>query len=253
MSANPWELEEAYRAVAERHGTKIAEVTMLELVDNDVSPEELDGILERWILTGKPSLPEEIAPPIAPPARRSKRLPKPYTDDELRRLYAAARPDVAAVMHLMHETGMRSAEVLTLTCEQARSWPAPRRWRWRAPAVRIIGKGDKERVVVFTREAVKAAHVLLGYGEPRELLVPWSDRGLRYVVAETGKAAGVHAHPHRFRHTAITEWVESGTPIDVVADMAGHSKVDITRIYYAASITARERANARRRRYLRRR
>jgi integrase len=89
--------------------------------------------------------------------------------------------------------------------------------------------------------------VLLGYGTNGHL-VPWSERGLRYVLEEVGKKAGVHCHAHRFRHTAISAWVEAGTPIEVVADMAGHEDVNTTRLYFASSIRLRREALRRRRR-----
>jgi integrase len=148
---------------------------------------------------------------------------------------------------------LRSAEALQIPTELVRTWRPRRRFtRFTPPTFRVIGKGDKERVVLFSAEAVRAARDLLPFAHlsvSTTRLIPWSDRGMRFVIAEIGARAGVHAHPHRFRHTAITEWVESGTPIDVVADMAGHSSIDVTRLYYQASITARVRAERRRRRW----
>lgn len=182
----------------------------------------------------------------------SRRLPRPLTPEDLRALKRAcrSRPDVWALIVLLRETGLRSAEVLQIGLDEARRWPRLSR---RPVTVRVIGKGDKERLVVLTRTARRAARELARAGRhPREALVPWSDRGMRHVLAEVGKAAGVHLHPHRLRHTHITELVEAGVPIEVVADMVGHSRVDITRLYWTASSRAKVAALRKRRRYLRR-
>lgn len=179
------------------------------------------------------------------------RLPKPYTADELERLYAAADdPCVHASMRFLHATGLRSAEALSVETGLARSWPEPGRFRRRSTTFRVVGKGDKERVVLLNNDALRAARDLLPYANGH--LIPWADRTLRVKIQRVGELAGVHAHPHRFRHTYVTELVEAGNPIEVVADMAGHSRVDITRLYYSASVTARVEAERRRRRWRRR-
>lgn len=186
-----------------------------------------------------------------------RRLPRPFTPAELTALERAARPEVAATMCFLRETGLRSAEACSLSSEDARSWARPPWWCRRAGcarhsvSVRIIGKGDKERAVLLTPVALRASRVMAAHASNGHL-IGWSDRGLRYVLAEAGKTAGVHCHPHRYRHTWITELVESGAPIEVVADMAGHASIDTTRIYYASSTTRQLSAQHRRGRYLRR-
>lgn len=178
----------------------------------------------------------------------SSRLPNAYSAQELAALYRVSipRPEVAAVMRLLQETGLRSAEALSISADEARTWNQPLgRWpRKRVGVVfcRIVGKGDKERLVAVSPEAQRAAQRLLAHPSRNgraAYLVPWSDRGLRLVIHEAGELAGVHAHPHRFRHTAIQTWVDAGVPVQTVADMAGHSSIDITRLYFAASSTAR--------------
>lgn len=179
----------------------------------------------------------------------ARRLPLAFSPLELDALWATPRRDVVAAMRFLHATGMRSAEALSITTDEARSWPRPGRFRQRSVVVRIVGKGSKERVVLITNEGLRAARDLLPYSNGH--LFPWTARGLRWLVAQAGDSAGVHAHPHRFRHTAITELVEAGNPIEVVADMAGHSSVNTTRIYYESSVSRRVEAERRRRRWRR--
>lgn len=176
------------------------------------------------------------------------RLPKPFTQDELEILYgaAASRPDVEAAMRFLHETGLRSAEALSITTAEAQTWNAPvGSWPRRhvAPVfLRVVGKGDKERVCVISSEAQSAAAALLGFRSSNGrsgFLVPWGARSLHYVIAELGKCAGVPAWPHRFRHTFAQEHANAGTPIEVLADMMGHASVNTTRLYFASSETVR--------------
>jgi len=183
------------------------------------------------------------------------RLPKPYTRAELDALYAAAhRPDVAAAMRFLHETGLRIAEACAIPTEVAARWPVPPWWcrrkacRRHSSMVRVIGKGDRERVVVLSPVALRAADVLR-HATSNGHLMPWTDRGVRYLFAEVGARAGVHCHPHRFRHTLASELVESGVAIEIVADMLGHSKTDVTRLYWIASERSKVNALHRRARH----
>ena len=188
------------------------------------------------------------------------RLPKPFTTDELKALdrASASRPEIWATCTFLRETGLRSAEACAITSEEARHWPQPPRWcrrpgcRRHRAMLRVIGKGDKERAVLLTPTALRAAHVMLATTKNGHL-VPWSDRGLRYVLAELGDRAGVHCHPHRFRHTLATELVEAGVPIEIVADILGHSSSEVTKLYWQASQRSKVAALKRRRRSLWRR
>lgn len=172
-----------------------------------------------------------------------RRLPKPFAPAEMHALMVAAkpRPELAAIVVFLAETGLRSAETCSITSPEVRGWPTPpwycrrRGCRRHATTYRVIGKGDKERMIPVSAEAIRAAKTLTAFSRNGHM-VPWSDRGLRYVIAELGKRAGVeNAHPHRFRHTFATELVNAGLPIETVADLMGHSRVDITRLYFLTS------------------
>lgn len=180
------------------------------------------------------------------------RLPKPFTPVELERLFSSVdREDVRAAMVLLHETGLRIAEACSITSDEARSWKAPPWWcrrrvcRRHAASVRVIGKGDRERAVPLTRAAVRSSRVLL-HSTSNGHLMPWTDRGVRYLFEQVGEAAGVHCHPHRFRHTLATELVEAGVPIEIVADILGHSSSEVTKLYWAASQRSKVAALSRR-------
>jgi integrase len=185
------------------------------------------------------------------------RLPKALEANWIRRVRAEADPLERAAFDFLLETGLRSAEFGAVLAAEARSWPRPSWWA-RSPraSLRVVGKGAKDRLVVLSPLALRAAGALLS--EPSEngradYLLPWADRTLRLRFQRLGERAGVELHPHRTRHTWITQLVEAGNPIEVVADMAGHESVDTTRLYYLASERSKWEAMARRRRWLHRR
>lgn len=196
----------------------------------------------------------------------SLRLPRPYSFSELGRLFRAAKKapypvPTAAVMRFLMETGLRSDEALSITRAEAASW----RYR-RDVSVRLIGKGDKERIVSLSPTALRAARTLVNNRPKKKpgvggtvnsiramrdgYMIPWGDRGLRWVLREVGKRAGVDCQAHRFRHTWITQLCEAGNPIEVVADMAGHANIQTTRLYYMASERRRYEAMQKREHYM---
>lgn len=163
---------------------------------------------------------------------RSKRLPHPFSQEELSRLAPVLRerPALESVCTFLLETGLRSAEFAALTVAEARTWPVPRWYRRDHAFLRIIGKGGVERIIPLTPDALRAAQVLLRYAEgPR--LSPWSERGLRWLLANVSTRSGVHCHAHRYRHTFASRLINKGVDPFIVADLLGHASLDTTRIY----------------------
>jgi len=104
---------------------------------------------------------------------------------------------------------------------------------------KVLGKGNKERTVYLTPVA---GMVLRDYldtreddmealfvGKRRERLTPHGVRAMLTVLAER---AGVdHVHPHKFRRTLATNLIRHGMPIQEVAAILGHDKLDTTMQY----------------------
>jgi integrase len=169
--------------------------------------------------------------------RGSRSLPKPFSPEELRRLEEACsamgRRDVWTLIVWLCETGLRISEACAVTTEEARSWPRPRwycRLRCRHHAsIRLTGKGGRERMVPLSPAALRAAHELLGQTSNGHLL-GWSPRGVQWLMQQVGQRAGVHAHPHRCRHTAATRWINRADAY-IVADVLGHASLATTKGY----------------------
>ena len=104
---------------------------------------------------------------------------------------------------------------------------------------KVLGKGNKERRVYI--DAVTAM-VLAEYLKERQDANPalfvgkgckrLESGGIRIMLKKLGKAAGVdHVHPHKFRRTLATNLIKHGMPIQNVASILGHEKLDTTMKY----------------------
>ena len=109
--------------------------------------------------------------------------------------------------------------------------------------VRVIGKGDKERLVPIGEVASDAIAAYLedrpaGISSSEYLFVNRYGRPLSRVSAfKTVKSAALLAgvkkeiSPHTFRHSFATHLIENGADIRLVQDMLGHESVSTTEIY----------------------
>lgn len=111
--------------------------------------------------------------------------------------------------------------------------------------LRVVGKGDKERVVPFGRPAARAVHAWLETGRPRlvregspaALLLGRrggrvDQRQVRTVVHELAAHVGVDdIAPHALRHTAATHLLEGGSDLRTVQEILGHASLTTTQRY----------------------
>jgi integrase/recombinase XerC len=181
--------------------------------------------------------------------RRPSRLPRVLSIDEAAALVTAprrprardeevARRD-AARLELLYATGMRISELAGLTLDRLDL--ARRR-------LRVIGKGNKERQLLFGAPAAAALRgylaegrpVLAARGEGRDGAVflnangaPLSARGARMILARWVQAAGSpkRTSPHTLRHSFATHLLEGGADLRVVQELLGHANLQTTQVY----------------------
>lgn len=113
--------------------------------------------------------------------------------------------------------------------------------------LRVVGKGNKERLVPLGAEAIKQIRM---YKEQVRVHVPVKEsardilflnrRGSALsrmmvfnIVKDAAAKAGIKAnvHPHTFRHSFATHLVEHGADLRAVQEMLGHASITTTEIY----------------------
>lgn len=113
--------------------------------------------------------------------------------------------------------------------------------------LRIVGKGNKERIAPISGAALEAMGDYLEHARP-ELMKPYAKptaavflnaRGGRLtrqsvhaLVAEAGRGIGIdNLHPHTLRHSFATHMLEGGADLRVIQEILGHSDISTTQIY----------------------
>ena len=112
--------------------------------------------------------------------------------------------------------------------------------------IRVIGKGDKERLVLIGQAAVDAVKVYLEKGRPHlvkqktggELFIGEHGRRLTSsriweIVKEAMKRAGVkkNVYPHLLRHSFATHLLSHGADLRIIQELLGHESISTTEIY----------------------
>lgn len=113
--------------------------------------------------------------------------------------------------------------------------------------IRVIGKGDKERLVPIGQEAIKyiniyrqhtRVHIPVKKGQEDLLFLNRRGAGLTRVmvfliIKDLVQKAGIKkiVSPHTFRHSFATHLVEGGADLRAVQEMLGHESITTTEIY----------------------
>lgn len=210
-------------------------------------------VLCRWMLaTGK--IEDNPADHLDQPAKW-KNLPGVLTPGQMRRLLAApappenARPDAPplwlrdrAILELMYASGLRASEVGRVALSDVLEKHA---------IVRVLGKGDKQRLVPMGAPAMEAVTVyvrdcrsrlitaeraaerrdkgrlfLTRTGRPIERVRVWQ------IITHWARQAGLKdVHPHVLRHSFATHLLMGGADLRVVQSLLGHADITTTQIY----------------------
>ena len=160
-----------------------------------------------------------------------KKEKKTYTDAELERLnWFCGNIRDRAILHFLRSTGCRISEITGLNRDQV---------NLELLECVVHGKGNKERTVYLDEVAgMLLAEYLNGRIDdvPALFINKQHDRlnpgGVRAMLNKLAEKAGVdHVHPHKFRRTLATGLARHGMPIQEVAKVLGHEKLDTTMKY----------------------
>ena len=189
---------------------------------------------------------------VVPPSV-SKGLPKALSESEVGTLIdgvigtdAVSRRD-RAILETLYGTGVRISELVSLSLADIDLHDAE---------MRVIGKGDKERIVPVLGGAARALAEWIDV-DGRGALMParWrrrddetavflnqrggrlSRQGAWGVVKARGDAVGIgdRLSPHVLRHSCATHLLDHGADIRIVQELLGHASIGTTQVYTKVS------------------
>lgn len=143
-----------------------------------------------------------------------------------------------AILETMYSCGLRVSEVVNLKISCL---------HLEVGFIRVIGKGDKERLVPVGRSAVKYINlyknkirVHMTPAKGNEDILFLNNRGSKLsrvmiflIIKDLVKKAGIKKNisPHTFRHSFATHLIEGGADLRAVQEMLGHESITTTEIY----------------------
>ncbi|MBE3596502.1 MAG: site-specific tyrosine recombinase XerD [Hydrogenibacillus sp.] len=155
-----------------------------------------------------------------------------------------------AMLELMYATGLRVSELIALDLNAV---------NLELSFVRVIGKGDQERIVPFGEEAKEALSAYLERGrahlrrrrtaktapDGERLFLnargrPLTRQGFWKIIKAYARSVGIAkpVTPHTLRHSFATHLLESGADLRVVQELLGHRDLSTTQIYTHVSRSA---------------
>lgn len=167
-------------------------------------------------------------------AKKDKKLPIVLSVDEIQRMFDVCENKKHKVIFaLLYSCSLRVSELINL------KWTDIDRSRM---IINIVqAKGNKDRQVGlndqliqlltdYWKEYKSTIYVLNGQGD----LTQYSERSVGEVVKQLATKAGIknkRIYTHLIRHTSATHMVESGTDINLIQKILGHSSVKATNVY----------------------
>ena len=174
----------------------------------------------------------------------SKKIPSVLDHDEIQKILSAI--DMSdqnghrnrAIIETLYACGLRVTELVNM--KLSNYFPD-------IEFIKVIGKGDKERIVpigaeamkyidLYTQKVRKLGRIAEGYedyiflnrsGKPLSRVMIFT------IIKKLAEAAGIdkNVSPHTFRHSFATHLVEGGANLRAVQDMLGHESITTTEIY----------------------
>jgi integrase/recombinase XerD len=176
--------------------------------------------------------------------KMQRKLPDVLNFEEIEQIIAAidlSKPEGGrnkAILETMYSSGLRVSELVNLRISQL---------FFEVGFIKVIGKGDKERLVPIGRDAIKYINLYLQHIRTQLIIQPGEEdivflnrRGHRLtrvmiflILKALVKIAGIQKNisPHTLRHSFATHLVEGGADLRAVQEMLGHESITTTEIY----------------------
>ena len=141
-----------------------------------------------------------------------------------------------AMIELLYASGLRIAELANARLENFHPEDG---------VIRVIGKGNKTRMVPVGRKACEALTVYLSTERPKLLKrrsgneIFLSERGTKLttariwqIVKEKARHAGLkNIYPHLLRHSFATHLLSNGADLRIIQELLGHADISTTQVY----------------------
>ena len=172
-----------------------------------------------------------------------KRLPNFLYPEEVNALLEAPDPQSPlglrdrALLELLYSTGVRVEELISINLNDL---------DLEEGEIKILGKGNKERIVLFGSQARKALGVYLRQARPnllegkksRFLFIgqrgpSLSKRQVERIIRTYAQKAGIpkKVTPHTLRHSFATHLLSGGADLRMVQELLGHVSLSTTQVY----------------------
>ena len=171
-----------------------------------------------------------------------KELPNVLSKDDLNKMRSVINTEKITgirdrlIIELLYSSGIRASELINLN-EYVIDF--------NEREMRIVGKGDKERITFFSRNAKKWLEKYIEEKKKeyknysKEILITNSKgkklttRSLRRLISNHATEAGLQKEvtPHVFRHSFATELLNNGVDIRYLLELLGHSSISTTQVY----------------------
>lgn len=168
--------------------------------------------------------------------KKEKRLPKYLNDEDLIKMFNATKNvRDRLILELLFVTGIRVGELVNIKLNDINIDNRE---------IKILGKGSKERIVIFSCDTIKSIN---NYLEERKKInkknsnylilnkngTKISTTSIRNILNKIKLISGVKTKvtPHMLRHTFATDMLNNGADLVSVKQLLGHESLDTTSIY----------------------
>ena len=174
--------------------------------------------------------------------KRELYLPKFLKDEELDKIFSVCNFNNPTeerdtlIIELLYATGVRVSELVNIKIKDINR---------KEKLIKVLGKGNKERIVIYNNHTKKALDTYLkdGYNyfnkKSSEYLIlnkngnKLSERYIREIINKKVSQASldIKISPHTLRHTFATDILENGMDLMTVKELLGHESLNTTSIY----------------------
>lgn len=177
-----------------------------------------------------------------PNPKKELYLPKYLKDEELDKIFSVCNMNNpinerdTLIIELLYATGIRVSELVNIKIKDINR---------EDKSIKVLGKGYKERIVLYNNHTEKALDTYLNDGyhsfnkQNNGYLIlnknggKLSERYVRVIINNLVRKAGldIKISPHTIRHTFATDMLEEGADLMTVKELLGHESLNTTSIY----------------------